>query len=264
MYVMSLLLLLSTVFTPAAQALAAAPISISFAEQPVRLLRDKGFYLAGRGAPLQNGDIVESGAGVIQINGGGTSTVALGPTSRLHVNTGARGTEYLLLSGWMKVQAGLEKDFAATTVVSTGIRLFAPGSSVIFHASPGRTELFVESGTPTVDEVPAGKAARHTTVTREQYAVRASGQPLKVSPRAPKEFLGAMPPAFYDALVPVGAKGGVTAPKLERPATYADIAPWLADQPELRQAIHRRFHPPKPAPASPPKRPIPTIAKDPS
>jgi hypothetical protein len=74
----------------------------------------------------------------------------------------------------------------------------------------------------------------------------ATSQPLKVAPRAPKEFLGGMPPAFFDALVPVAAKGTQTAPKLERATTFAEIAPWLADQPELRQAMHRRFHPPKP------------------
>jgi hypothetical protein len=262
MYFMSLLLL-PTLFTSTSQALAAAPISISYAEQPVRLLRDKGFCLAGRGAPLQTGDIVESGAAVLQLDGG-DATVALGPASRMHVSTGAKGNYYLLLAGWMKVHAYPTKDPTSTTVGAAGTRIPAVGSSIILHASPGKTELFVESGEPRVEEIPVGKGVRRTTVAREQYAVRSAGQPLKVAPRAPREFLAAMPPAFFDALVPVAAKGTPIALKLERPASFAEIEPWLADQPELRQAIHRRFFPPKPAPAKPPQRPTPTIAKDPS
>ncbi|MET0856232.1 MAG: hypothetical protein ABWY27_05740 [Telluria sp.] len=262
MYRMSLLLL-STHCMAVPAALAVTPVAISFAEQPVRLLRDKSFYLTGRGAQLQNGDIVESGSGSIQINGGGSATLALGPASRLHVRIAARGTDYLLLEGWLKIQARAASDGASVSVSSPGTRIDLAASSVILHASSGNTGLFVESGQPAVEELRAGKAPRRAAVGREQYAVAGAGQPLKVMPRAPREFLGAMPPAFFDALVPVAAKGAAVAPKLERAATFADIAPWLAHHPELRQTIYRRFHPPKPAPAAP-RRPTPTIAKDPS
>jgi hypothetical protein len=257
------LLLLSTHLAPVSQALAAGPTSVSFAEQPVRVLRAKGFYLAGRGAQLQSGDIVESGRTAVQIDGGGASTIALGPASRMHLRTSANRADYLLLSGWMKIHAPAAKE-ATTTVSAAGTGLDAAGSSVILRATPGRMELFVESGEPRVDEVQGGKVVRRTPVAREQYAVRNAGKPLQVFPRVPKEFLGAMPPAFFDALVPVAAKGTLSQPKLERAATYAEIAPWLAEQPELLQAIQRRFHPPKPAPAIPSRRPIPTIAKDPA
>jgi hypothetical protein len=249
-FLMSLLLLLAHAGF-AAPAHAAEFASIAYAEQPVRLLRDKAFYLAGRGARLQNGDIVESGAGTIQITGWGASTVALGPASRLVLTSGEGGSDYLLLSGWMKLQTRAEKDAPATTAGSAGARFDAAGSAVVLRATPGKTELFVESGEPGVDEVDSGKVQRRTTVTREHYAVRLAGQPLKVAARAPREFLAAMPPAFFDALIAVRTKAAVSEPKLERAAAFVDVAPWLAEHADLRQAMQRRFQPPKAVPAPP-------------
>ncbi|MET0855692.1 MAG: hypothetical protein ABWY27_02980 [Telluria sp.] len=259
MYLMSLLLL-STHFMAASMALAAPPVSIAFAEQPVRLLRDKSFYLAGRGAQFQHGDIVESGSGAVQLDGGGAAILALGPATRLQVRLGPKGSDYLLLAGWLKVQARAATEGGPVTVSSPGARIELAAASVILHAEPGKTALFVESGQPGVEELQPGKRPRRSAIAREQYAVFGTAQPIKVMPRAPREFLGAMPPAFFDALVPVAARGAMTAPKLDRPATFAEIAPWLADQPELRQALYRRFHPPKPRAAAP----YSTTAKDPS
>lgn len=74
---------------PAAHAAAAAPtpLSISFAEQPARLVRDKSLYRAGRGVVLQSDDMLESGDGVLQVDAGG-ATIALGPASRIFVRSG--------------------------------------------------------------------------------------------------------------------------------------------------------------------------------
>ena len=106
-----------------------------------------------------------------------------------------------------------------------------------------------------VDEAPAGKTPHPARVTREHYAVRSEKLPLKILPRAPRDFLSGMPPTFLDALVAVSVKGAAPAPKLDRPASFTDVAPWLADQPALRQVLQRRFNPPKPAPALPAARP---------
>lgn len=239
------MLLLSAQLVAPPAARATAPTAIAFAEQPVRLLRGKTFYLASRGAPLQDGDIVVSGPAPIQLDGAGSATLALGPASRLHVRMGPKGSDYLLLDGWLKVQPRGAGQGAALSVGGPSVRIDPAAASVILHASPGKTELFVESGQPAVEENQPGKAARRVAVAREQYAVLAAGQPAKVLPRAPKEFLGAMPPAFFDALVAVAVKGPAAAPKLERAATFAEIAPWLADQPALRQSVQRRYFPPK-------------------
>src|SRR4051812_12611066 len=92
--------------TPApASAPALAPISISFAEQPVRLVRDTAIYSAGRGVALRANDMLESGSGAVQLATGG-GTVALGPASRIFIN----GTgELVLLDGWLKLQGGAQR-----------------------------------------------------------------------------------------------------------------------------------------------------------
>jgi hypothetical protein len=249
-FLVSLLLLL-------AQAGFAAPVyaaefaAIAYAEQPVRLLRDKSFYLAGRGARLQSGDIVESATSPIQIIGWGASTVALGPASRLYVSNGAAGTDYVLLSGWMKLQSRATGDALPVTAGTSGARFDAAGASVIVRAAAGKTELFVESGEAGVDELDAGKVLRRTTVKREHFAARNGAEPLKTAVRPTKEFLGAMPRAFLDPLVAVGARVAATEPRLERAVALVDVAPWVAEHADLRQAMQRRFQAPRLPAAAP-------------
>ena len=243
------LLLLAMAVSPAFPAGADSAAAISYAEQPVRILRDTGFYLASRGAKLQSGDIVEAGSSGIRIDGASASTVALGPASQLYFKAGAKGVEFVLLNGWMKIQAPRGAVAGVPAIVgSGGLQFDATGSSVILHASPGKTELFVEDGEPGVDELQGARVLHHTKFTREQYAVRSAKQPLKLLPRPPKEFLSGMPPSFLDALAPISFKGPAPPPKMERPAQLADVAPWLADAPAVRQLVQRRFNPPKPAP----------------
>ena len=244
-------LLLLLVSCPLAlPASAAATAAISYAELPVRLVRDTTLYLAARGAHLQHGDMLESGASGIQLEGVGGSAVALGPASRVYLKLGADSAELVLLDGWMKIREG-------STIVSTGaVRLNSTGSTVILHARAGKTELFIETGEPPVSEMQGGKFLLTTRMKREQYAIRTGKAPLKVLPRPPKDFLGAMPPAFYDALVAVSFKGAATAPKIEGKASFAEVGPWLAGEPDLYQALYRRFFPPKRTPAQPKVRPV--------
>lgn len=256
------LLLLSVALSSAGAARADNVVSISFAEQPVRLLRDTSFHSAVRGTRLQNGDLIESGATALQIEGGNGSTVALGPASKVFVRLGPKAFELLLLDGWLKVQARGTPTGSPTLIAAGGLQLDATGGSVILHASPGKTELFVEEGEPGVDEMQGAKVTRRTKVAREQFAVRSAKQALKLSPRAPKEFLAGMPPAFFDILVPVAIRGAPPVPKLERKAAFEDVAPWLADEPVLRLALQHRFNPPKPKPKPSPA-PAPAAATPP-
>jgi hypothetical protein len=242
-YRLSLLLFTMACWPASPSHAASPPTAISFAEQPARLFRERAFYIAMRGVKLQDGDVIESGAAGIQVARGG-AIIALGPASRVAFRLGARAPELVLLGGWLKIQA------AEPALVSAGgLQLNAAGSSVIVHASAEKTELFVETGAPSVDEVQGGKALRHTTLAREQYAVRTVKEPLRSLPRPPKDFLAGMPPVFADMLVPVALKGAPPVPKLERQATFADVAPWFATEPALRQLIQRRYAPRKAAPA---------------
>lgn len=228
--------------SPRAGAGAASLATISVADQPPRLLRDTSFHVAARGTELQAGDIVEAGAGTLQLEAGNCCTVALGPTSRIYLKPGGKAFEPVLLGGWMKLQA---RAGATPVQVSAGGLQLGNGGSVIVHASAAKTELFVETGDSAVAETQGGKVLRTTRVAHEHYAARSAGEALKVLPRPPREFLRAMPPAFQDALPPVAVKASAAPPKLERRASFDEVAPWLAAEPALHQVFHRRFFPPK-------------------
>ena len=240
---------------------AGAPL-ISFAEQPVCLWRDTGVYAAGRGVPLRDGDIVASGASgasAIQVEAG-AATVALGPATQASIRIKADTIDFVLLNGWMKTQSGEVAAEAGKLVSASagGLHFSAPNSAVIVHTSLGNTELFVEGGEPVVEEAQAGKQ-RQARLAREQYATKLNAQqPMKLLPRPSKQFLADMPPVFADRLVPLVAKVAA-ATKREHPAVFAEVEPWLADEPALREAIRRRLAPRKSVPA-PAVQPIPRPA----
>ncbi len=236
-------LLLLVLALPAPSAGAAVVAAVSVADQPLRLLRDTTFYAATRGAQLQTGDLVEAGAGTLQLEAANCCTVALGPGARVFFKPGGKPFELVLLDGWLKLQS-LAASPTAVKISAAGLE-FSNTGSVIVHAGAGKVELFVETGAPGVTDLQGGKAAPATRVAHEQYAVRSAGQPLKVLPRPPKDFLSGMPRAFQDVLPAVAIKGPATAPKPERRASFAEVAPWLAAEPALHQALYRRFFPPK-------------------
>lgn len=226
---------------PAHAAPAASPaiaIAITFAESAPRLVRDKGFYRAGRGVVLQANDMLEAGAGALQLGAGGV-TIALGPASKVFIRS---GNELVLLGGWLKLRADARQPFAVAT---NTLRLSGAGTTVTVHVSADATELFAESGDALAEEGGAGKARRSTKIAHEQFAVRAGALSLRLAARPPAAFLAAMPPGFRDETVALAAPAP-TAPTFARAATFAELAPWLADQPSLRRQVQARFEPPRP------------------
>lgn len=220
-----------------APAAAVPAMAITFAEGAPRLVRDKGWWRTGRGGVLRTNDLLEAGAGALQLAAGG-ATIALGPESRVYIRSGG---ELVLLSGWLKLRAPSGQAF---TVVASSLRMAASGATFTVHATPEATELFAEAGEVLVEEPGVGKTRRSTTVAREQFAVRSGALSLRRAPRPPAAFLAAMPPGFRDETVALAAPAPA-APKFERTASFADLAPWLADQPSLRRQVQARFEPPR-------------------
>lgn len=217
---------------------APAGIAITFAEGAPRLARDKGFYRAGRGAVLRANDMLESGAGMLQLGAGG-ATVALGPASKVFIRN---DSELVLLDGWLKLRGSAAQPF---TVAAHTLRLASAGATITVHVSADTAELFAESGDALVEEQGSGKARRSTKIPHEQFAVRAGALPLRLAARPPATFLAAMPPGFRDETVALAAPAAV-APRFERVVTFAELAPWLAAQPSLRRQLQARFDPPRP------------------
>jgi hypothetical protein len=218
-------------------ALAAMPVTITYADQPIKLSRGTAMYSAGRGAGLQPNDLLMSGAGTVLLDAGG-ATIAIGPESTLYIRDG----ELVLLAGWLKVDGSA----AHALLLATGALQFdSAGSTATLHATPGTTELFAESAALAVLPLPADKAARRTTIPREQFGVRSGARPLQVMARPPAAFLAGMPRAFLDPLVAVAVKGPAVPPRRDRAATLAELAPLLAEHPALRQQMQARFLPPR-------------------
>lgn len=213
---------------------AGAPITLTFAEPPVQVWRDTSLYGAPRGAVLQAHDIVDAGAHTVMLAAGGT-TLALGPASQLFI----QGPDaVVLLRGWLKVRGAATQGLRVATALT---QFDSTGATVTLHAAPGSTELFAEAGDFTV--AAPGRAPAAAKLAHEQYGVRAGTAPLKLAPHPPAAFLAALPRTFLDPLLEPLATAPGPAPPLQpvRAATYAELAPLLADFPALRQPLQRRF-----------------------
>jgi hypothetical protein len=237
------------IFGPAAHAASEAPsapaaIAITFAEQPARLVRGTGMHRAGRGVVLQDNDMLESNAGALQVDAGG-STLAIGPATRVFIR---KGGEIVLLDGWLKLRGSAVRPL---TVATSSLQLASGGATVTLHALGDTTELFAESGEVPLRELGAGKPRRAVKVASEQFATRSGALPLRIMPRPPAAFLAALPRDLRDALVPLGVRGPAALPKLERAASFAELAPWLAAHPTLRRQVQLRFDAPRTARAAP-------------
>lgn len=227
-----------------------AAATITYSEQPVRLVRDTAIYSAGRGVALQADDMLETGKGTIQL-GAGRSTVAIGPLSRVYIRS---GSELVLLEGWLKVKA---RAGAPVGVATSVLQLGGDDATAMLHAVSTTTEVFAESGALAVQELRAGRPGPRKSIPGEQFGVRSGAQPLRLAGRPPAAFLAAMPESFRDALVPIAAPAVPAAPRRERAAGFAELAGWLDGQPALRRQLQRRFAPPRPTRSAP--APFPTV-----
>lgn len=218
----------------------AAPF-VSFAEQPVHVLRNTNFYLAGRGTELESGDIIDSGNGDVLVDCGPGCVLALAPASQFEISWGAKGVSLVPLSGWFKVQSHAASAAAPVAIRVGEMRAEAADASLVVHVHAGTAELFVETGDVPIDEAGGRLPPRRTKLKSEQYGQYTPGEPLKFFTRPPKPFIHSLPPVFMDALKPVKMQGKSTPAKPDRAADFAEVAPWVADEPALRDTIDRRF-----------------------
>lgn len=244
---LSILLLLTGLFQlPLVTAAPANIAVISFAEKPLHLIRATVLYTIGVGTRLQGGDILQTGAAGIQIEGLAPATLALGPDTRILIATNSKAAQINVLSGWLKLQP-LAGNAHAGLAVNTGSLAFnVTNSASVVHVSPHQTDLFVEDGSQPVTELDNhGKPGRSITLNHEDFAQRTGDASLKTVNRPDQAFIDALPRPFLDPLVPLGKKiPPAGAPKKEREVTYDDIAPWVVSPLNLsQQMLASRFAP---------------------
>jgi hypothetical protein len=223
---------------------AAPAASLALADQPVRVIRAADVYQAVNGTPLQQDDIVETGAAGAQVELDGGAIVALGPQTRLYLTAiGASskgGVELALLQGWIKVQTGAGRAAIAGEVLQASV---GDGAAVVF-SRPGRDALFADAGEQLVAALTGqGKAGAMQKVASESYVQADAGKPLLMLPRADPQFLHDMPPPFRDRLAPAPqpAKPLKPAALRQRAVDFADVEAWLRCSLGVRKRFVARF-----------------------
>jgi hypothetical protein len=138
-------------------------------------------------------------------------------------------TPLYLLKGWVKTTTP-----AAFGYASPGFDIATQAGTVVVHATPAQSEIFMESGAAKVTARNAGQGT--VQLASGDFALLREGAPPVVGKRAAPEFLLKVPRQFRDRLPARGeqlAKRPV-APKAITPIAYADVSDWLRLEPGLR------------------------------
>lgn len=225
-------------------------VTITHADQAVRIIRGVTLFKGAAGVLLQKNDIVETGASAAQIELANELILAVAADTKIYlVNTQLSDTnppEIILLSGWIKVfnkRAGADGRVLITTPF---MRATLENGSNVLHAASDKTEIFAESGVQTIAEISdIREVGAEIKIALEQYAFRLPGQAIKIIPRPPKQFITDMPMTFRDPLTkaPDRLKGAKIQPTPERDVNYPDVQPWFNSNIAVRKSFVKRFKP---------------------
>ena len=238
-----LLLLLLLSFPLAAQEIG----TLTLMEGSLQVIRGTAVLRGVEGMRVRQGDILQSSdPGFAQIEFKSGTITALGASSRLFLDgdAGTRGSELVLLSGWLKGQTGA----GAVTYhyASPLLAAMTRDGTVVLHAAAEAAEVFVEAGSAGISEVsPEGNLGHPGSAKEGQFFTRRSGKKVVVQSRPDSTFLESMPRSFRDTFpsrLPRFA-GKVPAPKRDHEVTYSEIEPWLNTLPIWRVGFVRRFEP---------------------
>jgi hypothetical protein len=226
--------------------LARADATLTMADQPVRLIRAAAVYKAINGTAVQKDDILETGAGGVQIEAGPNALVALGPNTRVYLQSiaaDASGVDLVLLQGWVKL---LAKAPARGQLSTPSLQLLVPGGAAIVQSQGGKDAVFAEEGAQQAMRLDAkGKPGTALKLSTEQYTALDGDKPLSAPGRPAREFLSGMPPQFRDGLVqaPPVPKAGKVPPVKERDVDFADVGDWVRASLPVRKNFVTRLKP---------------------
>jgi hypothetical protein len=213
-------------------------------EGSVRVIRGTGVLRAVEGMRFESGDIVEtSSPAFVQAEFASGTIAAIGPSTRVWLHSGAsKGNELILMSGWLKGEIG--QGGGGYRFVSPLLTASSRSGAVILHAAAGMGELFVESGTASIE---GGEGSHHSiTAKAGQFLAHNASKNVAVNPRPDAAFVDAMPRAFRDTLPPrlphfAGKKPAE--PGQDHDVTYGEVEPWLKFGRTWRRSFEERFQP---------------------
>jgi hypothetical protein len=227
--------------------IAAQEVTATMLEGSIRLVRGASVWQGAEGMRLRAGDIVESSdPGFLQFEFGGGTIVALGPASRMFLfRAGAGGAELVLLSGWLKGETSAKGPAFRYDTPLLGAT--AKDGTFVVHATPGGTDIFVESGSGNVSEMsPEGSWGHLVAAKAGQFFSRKSGRNLVSSGRPDSLFLEGIPRAFRDTLPSRLARFAgkkPVEPRRDHDVSYAEVQPWLTMGRNWRRSFVDRFEP---------------------
>ncbi len=215
--------------------------TFTLVEGSPRIIRGTAVLRGSEGMRFETGDIVECSApGFVQAEFPGGAVIAFGPSTRVWIRTaGAKGTELVLMSGWLKGE--IPASGGAYRYVSPVLSATTRNGSVILHAAAGTADIFVESGSANVGNV----AGRGQAAKAGQFFTRRAPKNVAVSPRPDAAFLESMPRPFRDTLpsrLSHFAGKRAVEPKRDHDVTFAEVEPWLKIG-SGRRAFEERFQP---------------------
>ena len=227
---------------------------ITLVEGQARLLRGVSVFLAAEGVRVHEGDIVETmPKSQAQLELADGTLLNVDASSKLHLAAFRTSQGRLTGNAELVLLQGLLKYSRPQTPPGSELRLLTPAVAVavqhgsgIVRVTEGRIEAFVESGGGKAVEVLAkGKTGEPVDMKADEYLSSLAGKPLVRQPRAPREFVAALPRHFLDTLPSRREKfkSRVVEPKKERDVTYADVGVWLQSASRPRQVFVKRFTP---------------------
>ena len=228
--------------------------SVTFIEGSLRIIRGTTVLQAAEGARLRQGDIIESSdKGFAQLEFTGGAIVALGPSSRMYVfrhggggkaGSDATSAELVLLSGWMKGQAGAHA--GSYRYESPMLAATTTNGTVVLHRNESGCEIFVEAGSAAIAEVsPNGNVGMPAAGNTGQFFKRHQAKGVVDASRPSSTFIESMPPSFRDTLPSRLAhfSGKPVEPKVQHPVSYIEIQAWLTMPLAWRRGFVDRFEP---------------------
>ena len=214
--------------------------TFTLVEGSPRLIRGATVLRASEGVRFQNNDILETPTpGFVQAEFASGSIIAIGPASRVLIHSGGgKGADLVLMTGWLKGEN--PANAGGYHLSSSLLSATAKAGTVILHAAPADVELYVESGTATVNE-----AGGHPNAAKAGQFYTRHGPKLAVATRPGGPFLEGMPQPFRDTLPSrqshfAGKKP--VEPKHDHDVTYAEVEPWLK-MGAWRRSFEERFQP---------------------
>ncbi len=240
------------------------------------LIRGARKSAAPLGLRLQDGDIIESSreTGLVRIEFADKRILDLGPDTRVLLrpslapgDTRARPYAYVL-SGWTKLSTPQNKE---GTLLAPSMEALTSGV-VLLQVKPKEAFAFAEAG-PTQFAARGGASSTVSMPLSEgQFLMAPDRSALASAPRPPNTWIKSVPSALRETLPPrIDRFAGINVPlDGSRDVNLADVEPWIATEPELRNLLQTQWAAllrdtePREARSRPlPRAPLPELAQNP-